>query len=1093
MNRSIQIVLSLFLAFPIVNTNGQNTEASINIVSGTGNVSLGVVNDITQDNFGYLWFVDQTYQCIVRYDGSILKRYTHDGSNPDSPYALGGANVQSVYSDKEGMIWIGGGGFIDHFNPSTETFTHYRHDLNDSTSLTKGFVTEILEDRLGYLWVGTNNGLDRFDKESKSFTHFKNNPDDEATISNDNIRSLYEDHKGNLWVGTGWEYANDNIGGLNLYDRATNSFSRYLHNPDNPQSLRNNKIKVVYEDEKNNLWIGTKGGLHIKTNNGTIEPVESSSFTDEQNILGGSISAIVQDKNNRIWIGSRNNGYGILDLESKVVIPISKSSVYELFKSNDEFIWARLIDDHKVYQINPVHNKIEYIDEQLTSIYQESSDILWKGSSNGLIRKNLVSSAEQIFKNNPLDQQSLSSNDITSIQADDQGNIWVGTQNGLNRYNPETENFTRYIQPVNQQGQGWRNIINYIYVDKAKDLWVCTGDGLGKYDSNTDQFSWMTTDWSQYSPGGVINSLSVPQLVHMVEDKNKVFWIGTIKGGITRFDAINDEFKHYLNGTIVWQLYIDHDEDLWAAAWNGLYRYNKEMDRFDRHPIEEEIKSIIEDDSHNLWLSGTSGLYKIFEEREQYSIYGSTNGITTEFGMGPSFKVQNDQYLFTTSDNGYYALNPDQLYIRKDSAKLFITNIWIGNDKISTFDESTISEPLILANHINLKHDQNNFSLSLTKVDYHAQDEEEIYYIMEPYDYEWRYVSPEEKINYSMVPPGNYTFRAKTLSNGNGVWIEKNMSITILKPWYKTWWAYSSYAILIFSGFIGLSREQQKRAKEKVIAAAKEKELAQAKEIKKAYSDLKATQAQLIHAEKMASLGELTSGIAHEIQNPLNFVKNFSEVSNELLEEMSEELANGNAEEVKFIADDVKQNLQKIIHHGLRADKIVKGMLEHSRVGNREKTPTNINSLLDENVRLAHQSFINKVNPFDVNIKTDFDVSMEDISIISQDISKVIVNLINNALYAVHKKDNALDSYISISSKKLENKILISIEDNGMGISKKDLNKIFQPFFTTKPAGDGTGLGLSLSYDIIKAHGGDIAVRSEVGHGTEFIISLPLT
>ena len=266
-------------------------------------------------------------------------------------------------------------------------------------------------------------------------------------------------------------------------------------------------------------------------------------------------------------------------------------------------------------------------------------------------------------------------------------------------------------------------------------------------------------------------------------------------------------------------------------------------------------------------------------------------------------------------------------------------------------------------------------------------------------------------------------------------------------------------------------------------------------QVEKTLTDLKQTQQQLVQSEKMASLGELTAGIAHEIQNPLNFVNNFSEVSVELIEEMHEELEKGDFKEAMALAEDVKQNLDKITHHGKRADGIVKGMLQHSRSSSGEKEPTDINALADEYLRLAYHGLRAKDKSFNANMKTDFDENIGKINIIPQDIGRVVLNLITNAFYAVsERKLQQPENYeptVTVTTKKEANKVLVSVTDNGNGIPKKVLDKIFQPFFTTKPTGQGTGLGLSLSYDIVKAHGGEITVKSKAGEGTTFTIALP--
>jgi signal transduction histidine kinase len=271
-------------------------------------------------------------------------------------------------------------------------------------------------------------------------------------------------------------------------------------------------------------------------------------------------------------------------------------------------------------------------------------------------------------------------------------------------------------------------------------------------------------------------------------------------------------------------------------------------------------------------------------------------------------------------------------------------------------------------------------------------------------------------------------------------------------------------------------------------------------ELNKSLNDLKATQQQLIQSEKMASLGELTAGIAHEIQNPLNFVNNFSEVNQELLKELNAEAGKGNLEEVKAIAKDITFNSEKINHHGKRAEAIVKGMLQHSRSSTRKKEPTDINALADEYLRLAYHGLRSRDKSFHAKFESDFDNGIGKLDVISQDIGRVILNLINNAFYAVTEKksayakasvDNNYEPIVSVSTKRSNGKIEIRVKDNGNGIPQKILDKIFQPFFTTKPAGQGTGLGLSLSYDIVKAHGGELKVETKEGEGTVFVIHLP--
>jgi len=308
----------------------------------------------------------------------------------------------------------------------------------------------------------------------------------------------------------------------------------------------------------------------------------------------------------------------------------------------------------------------------------------------------------------------------------------------------------------------------------------------------------------------------------------------------------------------------------------------------------------------------------------------------------------------------------------------------------------------------------------------------------------------------------------------------------------RTYVLLAGIAVFILITFL-LFRNNRHRKKANIILGKQKAEL------QATLLDLKNTQSQLIQSEKMASLGELTAGIAHEIQNPLNFVNNFSDVNAELIEELNTERLKPNPERNEQleneILNDIKENEQKINHHGKRADAIVKNMLQHSRASSGKKEPTGINALAEEYLRLSYHGLRAKDKSFNASMKTDFDESIGKINIVPQDIGRVILNLINNAFYAVDEKKKQIgDSYeptVSVNTKKINGKIEISVKDNGSGIPKKVLDKIFQPFFTTKPTGQGTGLGLSLSYDIVKAHGGEVKVETNEGEGSEFIIQLP--
>ena len=431
---------------------------------------------------------------------------------------------------------------------------------------------------------------------------------------------------------------------------------------------------------------------------------------------------------------------------------------------------------------------------------------------------------------------------------------------------------------------------------------------------------------------------------------------------------------------------------------------------------------------------------------------------------------------------------------------IIISNLLISNKSVLDIKEnSPLKGNLLDAQSINLSFDQNNLSFEFAALHYANPQKNQYAHMLKGYDRDWIYDN-RNFAAYTNLDPGKYELLIRA-SNAYGIWNEKgeSLSITISPPWWRTWWAYGAYFSMFASGIFSTDRFMRRRIKRLERERNREKELKQAKEIEKAYTNLKETQTQLIQSEKMASLGELTAGIAHEIQNPLNFVNNFSEVNKELIEEMKQEIELGNYSEVKTIAKNISENEDKIIFHGKRADGIVKGMLQHSRSSSGVKELTDVNALADEYLRLAYHGLRAKDKSFNASMKTDFDESLGKIKAVPQDLGRVILNLITNAFYAVTEKkaavvkdtDNKYEPTVTVSTKTREGKIEIRVHDNGNGIPQTVIDKIFQPFFTTKPSGKGTGLGLSMSYEIItKGHGGELKVETKEGEGTSFIILL---
>jgi signal transduction histidine kinase/ligand-binding sensor domain-containing protein len=1112
-----------FLVFLVIISKevaSQTQQVKFNLVSGSNGISLGMINGITRDREGVMWFSDQFHQCIIRYDGSLMTRFAYDPKNNNS---LGGRYPDCIFADSSGIIWIGFNGTgLDRFDPETKIFKHFRHLPNDTGSLASDGVSALLVDRQGNLWVGTNGGLDLLNQGTGKFKHFRHNDLDSASLSDNIVRAIYEDREGTLWIGTGLPWVEPlERGGLNRFNRKTGTFTRYLSDPKNPHSLIDNKVRAIFEDSRGVFWVGTGGdGLHtMDRKTGIFVRHKYNPAKPEQlsrppviNDIGDHITFITEDTLGYIWVGTFGNGIIRYDTTTKKITHFGgKTDKSGIFRDNSAW-WVNAskaglfwicTQESNLYRVDLFTNYIPRYQSYtgaILSFYEETPTVLWLGTDSGLIRKNLTDGSSHLFIHEPLNPNGISKGEVGTIIKDERGDFWLSTSGGgINKLNPNTGIFTHYQHDPKNSQSLFSDNVGIIYKDSESNLWVATDDGLDRMDRNTGNFTHYRHDQND------TNSISDNVVTSIFEAETKVLWVGTYYRGLNKMNLQEGRFKHYLPGAFVTSIYKDADGVIWVGAPNALYRYNKGTDDFSifgegKTGIKiNSALSIIGDDQNNLWIASFSGIYKINNTRDQIIIYDQRNGIdgfTSPINWGVSTYKGQDGEIFFGSSSGYYAFYPDKLKLTRNVPKINFTNFWLKGVDVKVAPNGPLKELFSNTKEIHLQHDQNVFSIGFTAIDYDNPGDKTFYYKLENYDDDWRLSGVEEKAYYFNVPPGKYVFRVTASNSTNGASSEKDILITIALPWWGTWWAYCMYVVLGFVVAYSLYRFYKNRIIIKEREKSNIRELAQAKEIEKAYGELKSTQVQLVQSEKMASLGELTAGIAHEIQNPLNFVNNFSEVNTELLSELEDEAKNGKIEEVRSIAKNIRENEEKINHHGKRADAIVKGMLQHSKVSTGQKEQTNINALSDEYFRLAYHGFRAKDKSFSATMTTDFDQSIGTINIVPQDMGRVLLNLYNNAFYAVlEKKKQVLDGYeptVSVTTKKLNGKVVISVKDNGNGIPEKVVEKIFQPFFTTKPTGQGTGLGLSLSYDVVKAHGGNIRVETKERDGSEFIVTLPL-
>jgi len=794
--------------------------------------------------------------------------------------------------------------------------------------------------------------------------------------------------------------------------------------------------------------------------------------------------------------------------------------------------------------------------DSIRYLFEDSKKRLWVGTANGLAIFQASQGNFRVFKNNPSNPTSISNNAITAVQEDADGKIWVGTQNGLNLYQESTGSFIRFFYNPKEI-----NNCRFIFPDRQQRLWVSIWDkgvfvlnknngrilkgfipdaknpaSLGSKqigvfyqdskgniwlgDRDDNQFGLYLLNkkengFTHYLPvSGDSTSIISNRITFLSEDEKKRLWIGTNARGLNLYHHDKNNFTVFRNSELSSNHFFTTDKrgEPWFATYSGgglvsvdaekgtITAYDESKGLLHNDLSVGQNGRIVKDEFGRFWLPTQRGLSVFDPETKSFVSYFEKDGFQPYGRRYVGIKTSNGD-IWIGGINGLNRIVPANL-LKKDTTlpTIVITQVSINDSLYSKPDGTIFKQSVAYTNAIELKHWQKNLSFDFVALHYLSSEDNQYSWKLENYDENWSAPSKERKAAYTNLSPGTYIFRVKA-SNADGVWNEEGiaMTITILPPWWLTWWAYTIYALLFLAVLrtFSLWRERNLRKEKEVLQHKVEERTVELKtkseQLEHSLADLKSTQAQLIQSEKLASLGELTAGIAHEIQNPLNFVNNFSEMSVELAQELKDEVKKPekNWELIEDLAEDLTQNQTKINHHGKRASSIVSGMLEHSRASTGERTLTDINKLADEYLRLSYHGIRAKDPLINADYELIVDPDLPKIEVIPQDMGRVLLNLINNAFWAVKTVEKPL---VVVKTEHLDNQLIIKVIDNGIGMTDEIKAKIFQPFFTTKPTGQGTGLGLSLAYDIVtKGHSGALVVESTEGVSSEFIIKLPIT
>ncbi len=1077
-------------ALPLrISENARYDIQQLNIDQGLQNQWIGAM---FQDKDGYLW-IGTAGSGVSRFDGKSFVVYaTQNG--------LLSNDIRSIFQDSKGDFWFGHiRSGVSHFDG--KNFTTY----SKTEGLAGDWVWKIIEDKAGNIWFATNGGVSKLapskDNTGATLTNYTTN----EGLSNNDVSSILEDKAGNLWFTT--------AEGINKFDGK--SFIHFT----TKQGLVNDSINCIMQDKAGALWFGTRRGVSKLDGNAFINfPFQ---FSTANGLSNNDVSTIMEDKSGKIWLGTL--GSGLFNYDGKRVIHISEEEglSFNLIPKNGILedrsgqLWistmgagANLINTSHFQHFTKADG---LADNFITSAYRDRKDNLWFSSITAINKYNEAGQTKNIT------QYPFSYSFATF--EDKEGNHWFGTTRGLIKYDGKS-----YFHFGTAEGISVPDVRS-ILQDSRGHLWFGgNGGGITRYEPPKD--GKLAAFFHYTETEGYINRATNS----IREDKSGNIWFAASGTGVTKYtpavDGQSGTFVHYTAAeglpSGVSSIFADKNGYLWFSS-NGLTKYEPSKQghsgTFTNYTAAQGLpasNSIFEDKSGIFWITSRKGLSKF--DGKTFLNFTTGEGLSNNILSRPVEDKDGNLWIPTygggVNKMMKNAYNPSQQPPVVSLRQLYINEALPAylNSSDSTIQKIKFDSVQLYENYpINPKipSNQNHLGFQYSAMDWHAPTKIKYSFRLLGLDNKWSNPTTETLADYRNLPDGKFIFQVRAIGE-SGEWSKSfDYAFTILPPWWKTWWAYIIYALLFLGALrmFSLWRESRLRKEKEQLKHMVEERTFELKkkseELTHSLEDLKSTQSQLIQSEKMASLGELTAGIAHEIQNPLNFVNNFSEVNMELIDELKTEVRSlaplemtvKKIEMTEQMIDDIKTNSEKINHHGKRAADIVKGMLQHSRSSSGVKEPTDINALCDEYLRLSYHGLRAKDKSFNATMKTDFEESIGSINIIPQDIGRVVLNLINNAFYAVgvKKSEDAYMPTVSISTKKIDNKMEIRVTDNGNGIPSSIKEKIFQPFFTTKPTGQGTGLGLSLSYDIVKAHGGELKVETQEGEGSAFTIILPIT
>jgi signal transduction histidine kinase/ligand-binding sensor domain-containing protein/DNA-binding response OmpR family regulator len=1091
------IIFLICLAIPVL-CAAQNQSLKFEHIGTREGLSQIDVSCIIQDSRGFMWL--GTGNGLNRYDGYKFTTYHYD---PDDNNSLSYNVINDIAEDKQGNIWIATRGGLNKFDRRLGRFTRFMHNSRDARSLATNIITKMAFTADGNLWVANQNGgLDYLDTKTGIFTHHVHADADTNSISSNNVHSVFVDAQQRVWAGT-------EAGGLNLYNPKTNAFTKFKFYDAKTKTVIGQNIICLFEDKGHMLFMGTEADgvfsfdCDAKTFKRFISYDENGNTTSVN-----TINSLNKDDNGNLWVGAEHGGLSLLNkvngrfynyqhdeiddnsIKGSTINAIAKDKMGNMWVGafgGGINLYKKATASFALYQHNSSAKSLA--NNFVLDLFEDSAKNIWVGTDGGGLNKfNPTDGSFIQYKQQPAGTNGITGNYVLVVNQAYNGNLWVGTWgDGISLFNPGTGVFTNLKKdPAKPNGLGGNNIYCILQA-RDKDTWVGTfNDGLDHYNHQTKTFTHYRFDGAH--PQGISSN----RIYDLCEDRKGNLWVATNDAGLELLDRKTNVFTHFkhlenknsISNNTVTDVLEDSKDNLWLCTISGLNLFNPATRQFTvftkRDGLPSDIIYAIKEDNNGmLWMSTNSGLAMFNPLTKKFKNYTTEDGLQGDEFKPHSALKASDGRLFFGGINGFNAFYPDQILKPMPFSPVVLTSFLVFNKAVAIAkdkdDPSPLKQDISETKAITLSYRQSVISLDFAALDFGAVDRKQYAYKLDNFDSEWNYVGSRNNASYTNLPAGTYLFKVKYQNNA-GLWSPVNtaLSITIIPPFWLTWWFKMLSVLAAVMLMVAISRYRTRMIKRRQLVL--ERQVRERTELlaKMTVDEHKARE-EAERANEAKSLFLAT--MSHEIRTPMNGVVGMATLlqSTPLNAEQAEY-----TETIKNCGD----ALLCVINDILDFSKIESGSMEL------DEQEFNLRDCV-EGVLDVFADSISRLN-LDLVYHIAPDVP---VTIFSDELRlrQVLINLVGNAV----KFTQAGEIFIDIKKRRTDNDTLglsFSVRDTGIGIAGDKLDRLFKAFSqvdssTTRKYG-GSGLGLAISKKLIELLGGQISVESEPNVGTTFYFDI---